>query len=108
MPNACPNAVGANDGRELLRDSCLPTFGKTLGDMSLPSSHHALQTYDIIVSMHASEFQRELDDLSQGQAGKRLLERLIVDRDVARRPGPPGSGDRTFPSSGCILRCHRY
>jgi hypothetical protein len=56
----------------------------------------------------AADFERELDNLPQGQSWEGLLDWLIVDRNVAPPPGDPGSGNRTLSSSGCILSyyCH--
>src|SRR5688572_15644279 len=61
-----------------------------------------------VLSHHATDLERELNDLPQGQAWESFLDRLIVDCNVACPPGDPGSGNCALSSSGCILSryCH--
>jgi hypothetical protein len=63
---------------------------------------------DRVLSGDTAKFKRELNNLPQGQSWEGLLQRLIIDRNVACRPGDPGSGNRALSSSGCILSyyCH--
>ena len=63
---------------------------------------------DGILPDDTADFERELNNLPLGQSWEDFLDRLIVDRNVARPPGDPGSGNRTLSSSGCILSryCH--
>ena len=58
---------------------------------------------DRVLSDDAADFERELDNLPQGQPWECFLDRLIVDGNLARPPSDPGSGNRTLSSSGCIL-----
>src|SRR4029079_5233173 len=55
-----------------------------------------------------ANFERELNNLPQGQPWESFLYRLLVDRNVACPPSDPGPGNGAFSSSSCILcrDCH--
>jgi hypothetical protein len=63
---------------------------------------------DRVLPNDTADFERELNNLPQGQSWEDFLDRLIIDGNVARPPSDPGSGNGTLSSSGCILSryCH--
>src|SRR5438270_13414507 len=63
---------------------------------------------DRVLPNDTTDFERELNNLPQGQTWENFLDRLIVDHNVACPPSDPGSGNCALSSSGCILSryCH--
>jgi hypothetical protein len=63
---------------------------------------------DRVLPNDTANFERELNNLPQGQSWEDLLDRLIIDRNVACPPSDPGSSNCALSSSGCILSryCH--